>query len=42
MVFQEKVYSIRETWTKLYFNKILRRLSPEDLENANIISDYII
>ncbi|MGE5782720.1 MAG: hypothetical protein ACM31J_07660 [Nitrososphaerales archaeon] len=31
MVLEEKVDSIRETWTKLYFNKILRRFSSEDL-----------
>ena len=34
--------SITKSCTKPYFNKILRQLAQQNLENTNIICDYII
>jgi hypothetical protein len=39
---ERKINSITKSLSKPYFNKILKKLSTTNLENANIICDYII
>ncbi len=41
IVLYKKIDSITKTCSKLYFNKILKRLAEENQENAIIICDYI-
>jgi hypothetical protein len=37
-----KIDSLTKTCSKLYFNKILKRLAEENQENAKLICEYII
>ncbi len=37
-----KIDSITQTCTKAYFNSILKELAKDNIENANIICDYVI
>jgi hypothetical protein len=37
----QRIDSITKTCSKLYFNKILKRLAEENQENASIICNYI-
>jgi len=39
---ERKIDSLTKSLSKPYFNKILKELSKKNLENANIICDYII
>ena len=39
---ERKIDSLTKSLSKPYFNKILKQLLKKNLENANIICDYII